>query len=57
MLQRFRLFRIIYCIPALLFIVLPETSEAQQRSFTPEDALNVRLPTIQDSPKMDAKWL
>jgi len=51
MLQRFRLFRIIYCIPALLFIVLPETSEAQQRSFTPEDALNVRLPTIQDMSK------
>ena len=50
MLQSIRTFRIIYCIPALLFIVLPSAIEAQRR-FTPEDALNVRLPTIQDMSK------
>ena len=50
MLQSIRTFRIIYCIPALLFIVLPSATEAQRR-FTPEDALNVRLPTIQDMSK------
>ncbi|HIF38553.1 MAG TPA: hypothetical protein EYQ69_04950, partial [Gemmatimonadetes bacterium] len=51
MLHRIRTFRIIYCIPALLCIVLPTASEAQQRPFTPEDALNVRLPTIQNMSK------
>ena len=51
MLDRFRSFRIINCIPTLLLTILPSISGAQQRSFTPEDALNVRMPTIQDMSK------
>ena len=48
MLKLSRSFRIINYIPTFLLTILPSISVAQQRSFTPEDALNVRTPSIQD---------
>ena len=55
MLKLSRSFRIINYMPTFLLAVLPSISAAQQRSFTPEDALNVRTPSIQDMSKDGGK--